>query len=244
MREVISEVRDQIMYITIDNPETKNGLDWIGLNELADCYEYAASHSDILAIVVQGNNEYFYTGGRVNPANEGEREKYADAIERLTGLQDRNEIPMIAAIRGNCLKAGMGLVAGCDFAVAAEGVIFGFPEIRMGGAPMMVMAETIDSLPQKKALEAYYSSWEYDAKEMLNMGFLNSVVPTDQFDETVEKYVNIFRKTPARLIRTTRKGYNRMKKADSMSERRQIALKMLKEDVLAPMTKENTEYNV
>lgn len=244
MSEVTKEIKDNILYITIDNPETKNGLDWIGLHELADCYQYAEDHSEILVMVVQGNEKYFYTGGRVNPANEGEREKYAQAIERLTTLQDRNRIPMIAAIKGDCLKAGMGMVAGCDLAIAKKGVKFGFPEVRMGGSPMMVMAETIDVLPKKWAMEAYYSSWEYDAEDMLRIGFLNAVVSEEEFDRTIEKYLDIFRNTPARLIQTTRKAYDCMKNTAGMAEKRKIALQILQEDVLSPMTAENTEYNV
>ena len=154
IREVLFSVEDRVMTITIDNPDTKNGLDWIGLNQLADCYEFAMEHDDVLVMIITGNKQYFYTGGRVNPAVSGESQRYADAIERLTTLQDNNTKPIIAAISGHCLKAGMGIVAGADFAIAREGVEFGFPEIRMGGVPMMVMAETIDSMPKKFALEA------------------------------------------------------------------------------------------
>lgn len=87
-KEVTFEVKEGVMTITIDNPDTKNGLDWIGINQLADCYQYAMEHDDIMVMIITGNKQYFYTGGRVNPSS-GESQKYADAIERLTTLQDK-----------------------------------------------------------------------------------------------------------------------------------------------------------
>ena len=242
-KEVTFEVKEGVMTITIDNPDTKNGLDWIGINQLADCYQYAMEHDDIMVMIITGNKQYFYTGGRVNQSS-GESQKYADAIERLTTLQDKNTTPIIAAVSGHCLKAGMGIVAGADFAVAREGVEFGFPEIRMGGVPMMVMAETIDSMPKKFALEAYYSSWNFSAQKAYDMGLLNAVTTDEDFWPTVEKYVHIFKNTPSNLISMTRKAYEELSRTPERSERRKIAMKMLRENVLTAMEKGKTTYNV
>lgn len=243
-QEVQYEVAQGVMKITIDNPETKNGLDWQGIEQLADCYAYAAAHPEVRVIVITGNDRYFYTGGRVDATAPGEKERYADAIERLTTLQDENQVPMIAAISGDCLKAGMGVVAECDFAVAKEGVRFGFPEVRMGGAPMMVMAETIDAMPKKKALEAYYTSWSFSAEEAERMGLINAVVSKEDLWPTVEKYIRVFLDTPEELIRITKKAYGLMSKAPDLAERRKIAMRLLREDVLVTMTKTKTIYNI
>lgn len=243
-RQVAFEVEKGVMKIRIDNPETKNGLNYIGIEQLAECYEYAEKSEDVQVMLITGNDRYFYTGGRVNPNNPGENDRYADAIERLIRLQDANKKPVVAAVSGDCLKAGMGVVAGADFAIAREGVKFGFPEIRMGGVPMMVMAETIDSMPKKIAMEAYCSSWEYTAEQMKQMGMLNAVVSKEEFWPTVEKYVHIFLDTPAILIELTRKGYEKLSKVETREERRKIAMKMLREECLPAMKKVETTYNV
>lgn len=243
-QEVQYRTQNGVMIITIDHPETKNGLDWIGINQLADCYAYAAEHRDILVMVITGNEQYFYTGGRVDATIPGEKEKYADAIKRLTSLQDANQVPIVAAVSGHCLKAGMGLLAESDFAIACDDVEFGFPEVRMGGAPMMVMAETIGHLPKKKALEAYYTSWNFSAREALELGLLNAAVPREEFRSAVEKYVRIFLDTPEPLIRITRTAYKATAGAHTLTERRKIAMQMLREDVLTTMATSKTIYNV
>ncbi len=243
-KQVSYVVENGVMKITIDNPETKNGLDWNGLEQMADCYQYAADHDEVLVMLITGNDQYFYTGGRVDPKVPGEKEKYADAIERLTTLQDNNSKPTVAAVSGHCLKAGMGMIAGCDFAIARDGVEFGFPEIRMGGVPMMVMAETIDSMPKKFAMEAYCSCWNYSAQQALQMGLLNAVTTEEEFWPVVDKYVRIFLDTPAHLIAMTRKGYEELSKASGRAERRKVAMRMLRENVLTAMVDTKTTYNV
>ena len=243
-KQVSFKVDGHVMTVTIDNKETKNGLNWEGIEQFAECYAYAAEHEEIRVMVITGNDQYFYTGGRVDATVPGEKEKYADAIEKLTALQDANQVPVVAAVSGDCLKAGMGLLAESDFAVACEGTEFGFPEVRMGGAPMMVMAETIDAMPKKKALEAYYTSWNFSAKEALEMGLLNAVVSREDFQSEVDKYVNVFLNTPKPLISITRKAYVEMAKAEDIKSRRQIAMRMLREEVLTTMAKTKTSYNV
>ena len=109
---------------------------------------------------------------------------------------------------------------------------------------MMVMAETIDAMPKKKALEAYYTSWNFSAKEALEMGLLNAVVSREDFRSEVDKYVNVFLNTPKPLISMTRKAYVEMAKAEDIKSRRQIAMRMLREEVLTTMAQTKTSYNV
>lgn len=242
--QVRSEVKDGVMTITFDNPEMKNGLDWIGVNQLADCYERMRDDPSIRVAVVTGNDEWFYTGGRVDPNAPGEQKKYADAIARVDALAAANKVPMIAAISGHCLKAGMGMLAQCDFAIAREGVEFGFPEVRMGGVPMMVMVSTIDTMPRKRAMEAYLTSWNFSAQDAYMMGLVNRVVPKEEFWPTVDKFVHVFLDTPPILVELTRRAYDNLSRIQDPGERAVFGMKMLREECLPAMTQVKTEYNV
>lgn len=232
------------MTIRIDNPAMKNGLNWIGIGQLCDCYQQLIESSDIRAAVITGNEEYFYTGGRVDPSVSGEQQKYADAIERFTALSQKVTTPMIAAVSGHCMKAGMGMIASCDFAVAREGVRFCYPEVRMGGVPMMVLVDTVDLMPRKRALEAYLTSWEFSAQDAYMMGLVNRVVPREAFWPTVEKFVRVFLDTPPQLIEMTRRAYNAMASMSTREQRVAFANEMLRTEVLPAMAKIKTEYNV
>ena len=151
---------------------------------------------------------------------------------------------MVAAVSGHCLKAGMGMLASCDFAIAREGVEFGYPEVRMGGVPMMVMVDTVGLLPRKRALEAYLTSWNFSAQDAYMMGLVNRVVSKQDFWPTVEKYVRVFLDTPPQLIEMTRRAYNELSAMPSRQQRIEFANKMLRDEVLTTMTKIKTEFNV
>ena len=242
--QVTCSVEKGVMTIRIDNPELDNGLTWEGLNQFADCYEKLRDDDSIKVAVITGNDQFFYTGGRVEAKNPGESEKYSAAISRLDSLRAANAKPLVAAVKGTCLKAGMGLITSCDFAIARKGVEFGFPEVRMGGVPMMVMAETINVMPRKKAFAAYLTSWNFSAEEALAMGFLNEVVDDEDFDATVAKYVDVFLNTLPELVAMTKKAFNTMSTIDTYGERAAFAMKMLREEVLPTMAKIKTQYNI
>ena len=140
---MIITVKDGVMKLQIHRPEEKNGLNWEALKILGDCYKRAIEDEEIRVVVFTGDRQYFHTGGRVNAKDAEESEKYSKYLEYMQNMQNRLTVPLIAAVSGDCLKGGMGFVADADFAVARKGVRFGFPEVRMGGVPMMVMVSTM-----------------------------------------------------------------------------------------------------
>lgn len=243
-RQVYCTVENGVMTITIDNPEMKNGINYIGINQFCECFERLRDDDSITVAVITGKGEWFYTGGRVNPNAPGENKLYADGIERYQNLIENNEKPIIAAINGHCMKAGMGVLCNADIAIAKKGVEFGYPEVRMGGVPMMVMLETMDYLPKKLAMEAFITCWNFSADEAYRVGLLNRVVDEDEFDSTVKKYVDVFLNTPYELVRLTKKAYRELSKLPRGDERSKFAMEMLRNEVLPTMQKVKQEYNV
>lgn len=234
---------DGVMRIVINRPAEQNGLNWEANEMLADCYREALDNPDIRVIVLTGNREYFHTGGRVNAKDEAEQKRYADSIERMQQLQDALTIPVICAVSGDCLKGGMAVLADADLAIARQGVRFGFPEVRMGGVPMVVMASTI-SMPKKMALEAYYSSEYFSAEDALRMGLVNCVVSDDEFEDTVSRYVKMITDKPRALIEMTREAYYTMSEMPAKTDRKEYALRTLRTKVLTEMAVGKTEDHV
>lgn len=243
-QQVFWEVKGQVMTIRVDNPETKNGLDWDGTNQLSDCYERLIHDPDIRAAILTGNDQYFYTGGRVDPTVPGESDKYTDALTRFLKLLGEVKVPVIAAVNGDCMKLGMGVLCACDFAIAREGVVFNFPEVRMGGVPMMVLIDIVDRMPRKRALEALLTSWDFSAQEALQMGLVNRVVSAEEFWPTVDRFAQAICRTDRTLIDMTRKAYFEMAALPDRASRIAYASEALRGSVLTDMAKRDTEYNV
>lgn len=242
-KQLTYEVKSGVMTITIDNIEMKNGLNHIGINQLADAYELLNSDDSIKVAVIKGSHGYFFCGGRVDPHNPGENEKYADAIARYTKTQNENKKPIIAAVNGNCYKAGWGIVARADFAIAQKGVEFALPEIVMGGVPTMIMVELMDYLPQKFAMEAYLTGWNFSAEDLLRVGMVNRVVEEADFDATVQKFVDVYLNTPEILINLTRKLYKGLSEIKDMKERQEYGMKFLREECLPAMKTVKQKFN-
>lgn len=235
---------NEVVTIKIDKPETKNGTDWKAMKALSEAYEKIAEDSSLRVIVLTGNGEYFYTGGRVNPNDPEDSKMYAQTIAESGKERSKVNLPVIAAVNGHCLKAGMGWLVNADMAIAREDVTFAFPEVRMGGVPMLVMAGCMDYIPKKIALAAYYSSMPFDAQTALRFGLINEVVNKEHFDDVLNKYIHMIIDYPKDLIQMTRDAYYTMESMSTKEERVKWAQKTLKEQVLPQMAKEKQSYNV
>lgn len=241
---LIVEVKDHVMKLTHNRPELKNGGDWRSMQETAKAYQMAADNpEEIRCIVIAGSNGYWNTGGRVKSDDPEESRQYSIAIKANIEARKKLRQPIIAAVNGDCLKGAMGLLVSADLAVAVDTAKFGYPEMRMGGVPMVVMAQTM-CIPKKLLLEACYSSEYFDAQTAWRMGLVNAVVPEEKFWETVDKYVHMIIDNPPALIQMTHDAYYELAKVYDDDERSALAQKLLKEKVLPQMAKEKTTYNV
>lgn len=233
-----------VVTIKIDKPETKNGTDWKALYALSEAYERINEDDELRVIVLRGNGEYFYTGGRVNPNDPEDSRMYAKAIAESGASRKGVKLPVIAAVDGHCLKAGMGWLISADMAIARVDVTFAFPEVRMGGVPMMVMAGCMDYIPKKIALKAYYSSEPFDAETALRFGLINEICTAEDFEKTLDRYVHMIIDYPKALIQMTHDAYYAMEAMATKKERVEWARKALAEQVLPQMAKEKQSYNV
>ncbi len=240
---VIGKIEGAVATIRVNKPELKNGMDWKAFGVMADVFTHIADDPDARVLVVTGTGDYFYTGGRVDANDPEDRKVYGEYQEKYYAAKRRVKLPMIAAINGHCLKGGMSWLMDADMAIAKKGVTFGYPEVRMGGVPMLVMADSME-LPKKIALQAYYSSEPFDAETAFRLGLLNAIVEEEDFWPTVDRFVHMVIDNPSALIQMTHDMYYEMAKIFDPIQRNAFAQKMLAEKVLPHMAKEKQEYNI
>jgi enoyl-CoA hydratase/carnithine racemase len=169
---------------TLDNPEAGNAITPAMLEQLSAGLLEAARTPDCVALVLQGAGDQFSIGRmrgtgheRLTPVGiRGELE----VITRANALLVEVPCVTIAAVRGQALGAACGLVARCDLAVAAADARFGFPEIKAGIPPTIVMSYVAKAFPTKQAFELIVTGREMSAVEAQALGFVNRVVPAEQ----------------------------------------------------------------
>ena len=141
---VILEKRGQAFWITINRPEKRNALNADVIAGIAKGYRDAHDDKEVRVIVLTGAGDKAFCAG-ADLQNSGAafamdfsrpNVDYADLLR----LSQNATKPSIARVGGVCMAGGMGLLCMTDMAVAADHVIFGLPEVKVGVFPMQVMS--------------------------------------------------------------------------------------------------------
>jgi enoyl-CoA hydratase/carnithine racemase len=165
---------------TIDNPAEGNALTQAMLEQLTEGLAEAARTPDCTVLLIQGAGAQFSSGrarmgAHARPTPLGIRAEL-EVITRANAALLEAPCVTIAAVRGTAFGAACGIVARCDLAVAAQDARFGFPEIRAGIPPTIVMSYVAKAFPTKAAFELIVTGREIDAAEARALGFVNRVV--------------------------------------------------------------------
>lgn len=210
--DIIFETYEGIAKITINRPEVRNAFRPKTVMELIDAFSIAREDSNVGVIVLTGANhgkgedkEAFCSGGDQRVKGHG---GYIgeDKIPRLNVLDLQRLIrvtpkPVIAMVNGYAIGGGHVLHVVCDLTIASENAIFGQTGPKVGsfdaGYGSGYLARIIG---HKKAREIWYLCRQYTAKEALDMGLVNTVVPFDNLEEETVKWAKeIMQHSPTAL---------------------------------------------
>src|SRR6201993_2246035 len=183
---VITEKRGQAFWITINRPEKRNALNGDVIAGIARGYRTAHDDKDVRVVVLTGAGEKAFcagadlqnTGGAFAADFSRPNVDYAD----LMRLSQNATKPAIARVGGVCMAGGMGLLCMTDMAVAAEQVIFGLPEVKVGVFPMQVMSLLQSMAPPRLVNEWAITGEPFDARAAQAAGLPNYVGAAAQPD--------------------------------------------------------------
>ncbi|MEA3509831.1 MAG: enoyl-CoA hydratase-related protein [Actinomycetota bacterium] len=195
---------EAVATITIDDPDRRNALTNEAMAELSEAMETACSDGDVRVIVVTGAGDRAFSaggdlsGGFVDAPLTGHSDRGALA-DLIRGMR-RCPKPVVGRVNGHALGGGLGLVAACDIAIAAESATFGTPEIGVGLWPMMITAVLRPLIPRRSLLEMMMTGRRFGAKEAAQLGIVNRVVLADELDSAVGETVDVLAsQSPAAL---------------------------------------------
>jgi naphthoate synthase len=196
-RDIRYEVAEGIAKLTIDRPEVRNAFRPQTLVELSDALERAREDTSVGVVILTGEGPLaFCSGGdqrvRGDSGYLAEDEAGRQGVGRfhVTDLQvqmRRLPKPIVAMVAGYAIGGGHVLHVVCDLTIAADNARFGQTGPRVGsfdgGYGASLLAEMVGP---KKAKEIWFLCRRYDAREALDMGLVNAVVPLEELEgETV-----------------------------------------------------------
>jgi len=191
MSDIKVERRGEVEWIRLNRPDRMNAYDAKMAQELIKAVENA---SDAGVIVLTGTGRAFCAGGYLanlsNPDPEALRRMFYGSLHVYEALR-MSPRPVIAAVNGAAAGGGNELVVACDIAIAAESATFGQTGVKVGSAPVLGGTNFLtQSVGEKRAKEIAFMCRRYPAKEALEMGLINAVVPNDQLEAEVTRWAD------------------------------------------------------
>lgn len=113
----------------------------------------------------------------------------ATAAAKMFSALDSLPIPLIARIHGAAIGGGAGLAAVADVVVASSTATFGFTEVKLGLAAAIIAPYVLAKIGPSAARELLLTGRRFTAEEARQIGLVHEVVPEDQLDATVTKYL-------------------------------------------------------
>lgn len=207
--KAILEIDNAKATVTMNRPERLNAFDiemWQGLREAAKAIEV---EPDLRVVILTGAGRAFCAGLDIKdaPTHDGIRTGLGfhgsfEAVKYVRGIFSMYQylpLPVIAAINGVCIGAGMEIALACDIRLAADTAVFSIPEVVLGIIPDCGGTQRLPRIVGPgKARELIFTGSKIDAAEALRIGLVDHIYPPDQLmGEAVRLAEQIASQSPA-----------------------------------------------
>jgi len=207
---VLYAVEGAVARLTLNRPEKKNALNEAVIAGLKENLRAASEDDRVRAVLIAGAGNDFCSGAdlsalqRVAQASVEENTEDARSLLELFLLIRQISVPVVAAVTGRALAGGAGLASACDLVLASASARFGYPEVKIGFVPAMVMAILRRNVSEKRAFELATRGAEISAQEAQAFGLVNEVFADESFDDDVKAYVSEFDKLSRSAVSLTK----------------------------------------
>ncbi len=189
-KTIIYRKEEQVVWLTLNRPLASNTINLELANELGDACREIKQDEEVRAVIITGAGQTFCSGAdldelssfsldqlsRMNPASMASR-----AVAAVN-------CPVIAAINGDALGAGLELALSCDIRTSSENARFGFPETSYGLIPGGGGTQRLPRIVGRgKATEMILIAEPLDAREAYRIGLISKVVPGDKLAEEAKE---------------------------------------------------------
>lgn len=186
---------DGVAVLTMNRPAVFNAFDETLIAELDAAFAELGADAGVRAIVLAGAGKHFSAGADLQwmqrAAAASQDDNLADARRFSAMLARIAECPKptIARVQGAALGGGVGLVAACDMAVAAEAASFSVSEAKMGILPAVIGPHLVNAVGLREARRLALTAIRIDAAEAQRVGLVQRVVAADGLDAAVDAFV-------------------------------------------------------
>ncbi|MCS6803222.1 MAG: enoyl-CoA hydratase/isomerase family protein [Chloroflexota bacterium] len=207
---VIYEKHDGVAVVTLNRPAVLNAINVQIRDDLVQILPAIALDDEVRVAIVRGAGRAFSAGADVSEFGtapspiEAKRIRHLRPVWQLLAACPK---PLIAAIHGYAIGAGVELAALCDLRLAAEGTVFAVPEVTLGLIPGAGGSQTLPRVVRPGwAREAILTGERFDATKALAIGLVNRVVPPARLEEEAETLARRIAANPPAAVQAAKRA--------------------------------------
>ncbi|HET7018847.1 MAG TPA: enoyl-CoA hydratase-related protein [Streptosporangiaceae bacterium] len=224
---VRTELVDGTLTVTLDSPHNANALSTTLLSQLDQALASAAADAAVRVVVLTGAGKVFCSGAdlkeaKTSPSSGGSGPSGARGHPPASGVSPRASTaaapimgrvvqglwdspkPVIARVNGAARAGGLGLIAACDIAIAAEHASFAFSEVRIGVVPAVISVPCLRRMPSRAAAEYFLTGEIFHANRAVEIGLLTRSVAVEDLDAEVNRYTDMLRRGAPNALAATK----------------------------------------
>lgn len=187
---------DGIASVEMARPDVFNAFDERMIAELDEAFTALSANDAVRVILLKGQGKAFSAGAdlqwmqRASVASHAENLADAQRFAGMLATVAHCPKPTIACVQGLALGGGVGLVAACDFALAAEDARFAVSEVKFGILPSVIGPYLINAVGKRAALQLALTARRFDAREARSIGLVHQVVAREALDEAARAIID------------------------------------------------------
>lgn len=205
--KLIYENKDNIAYITLNDPENMNAVGPVMFDELDHCLSEVNTAETVRAVVIKGAGKLFSAGGNIKRFKE-QRDKCIPEGKAFLGptVKKLGDIvmairklkkPVIASIRGAAAGAGLNIALACDIKIATPDVKMSEGFVKLGlipdGGGIVSLARAIGA---NRTMELLLTGRTFTGQEAYEWGLINEIVPEEELDKRTNEFALMLSKGP------------------------------------------------
>lgn len=198
----------KVARLTLNRPEVRNAFNAELIGEITRTVKELPD--DVRVLVLAGAGKSFSTGADLewmkSMATFSHEENLADSdkLRQMFEALDNCRVPVIGRIHGAAIAGATGLVACCDYAVAAESTIFAFSEVKLGLIPAVISPYVLRKVGYSFARAMFLTAEQFDASHAHQVGLVHRVVPEANLDTVVDEVVGSVLQAGPHSLRSAR----------------------------------------
>jgi enoyl-CoA hydratase/carnithine racemase len=206
MGQIQTELKDDVLRITIDRPEKKNALTSAMYDALADAVEQGEATPEVRVMLLHGNGDSFTAGNDLEDfvANPWKGHAVPPALRFIAAMAGAKK-PVVAAVHGSAVGIGVTILLHCDLVYAADNAKLVMPFVNLGIVPEAGSTVLLPALMgHQRASELLLLGLPVGAQRAYELGLVNAVVAPDTLLATALNAAKTLTEKPAAAVRATK----------------------------------------